>query len=151
MLRGGVQELADKRLEQSKRLTQLRYELRFEDSMLCYHPMLVLFLRAKASFSSNQKICSRNVHEKEPDLAKVLWEITMKECEQGVLEGPFSDVGDVRHLLGCDRFVCSRRFLIIQNGKPRVIDDLKESCVNSAQLLTGWPCMISISLRRWPS
>ena len=34
MLCGGVQELANKRLEQSKRLTQLRYELRFEEARL---------------------------------------------------------------------------------------------------------------------
>ena len=34
MLCGGVQNLANKRLEQSKRLTQLRYELRFEEARL---------------------------------------------------------------------------------------------------------------------
>ena len=121
MLCGGVQELANKRLEQSKRLTQLRYELRFEEARL--HALLspharvvlkgksiVLFrhllkeqgfqnmevcellqgvnlvgeasksplfgekvvqatttpeLLLRSSVSSNQKICSRNVHEKE--------------------------------------------------------------------------------------
>ena len=188
MLCGGVQNLANKRLEQSKRLTQLRYELRFEEARL--HALLspharvvlkgksiVLFqhllkeqgfqdmevcdllqgvdlvgqasksplfgekvvratttpeLLLQSSVSANQKICSRNVHEKDPDLGKVLWETTMKECEQGFLEGPFSSVEEVQQLLGCDNFVCSRRFVIIQNGKPRVIDDLKESCVNSA-------------------
>ena len=188
MLCGGVQDLANKRLEQSKKLTQLRYELRFEEARL--HALLspharvvlkgksiVLFrhllkeqgfqdmevcdllqgvnlvgeasksplfgekvvqatttpeLLLQSSVSANQKICSRNVREKEPDLARVLWETTMKECEQGFLEGPFSSVEDVQSLLGCSRFVRSRRFVIIQNGKPRVIDDLKESSVNSA-------------------
>ena len=188
MLCGGVQNLANKRLEQSKRLTQLRYELRFEEARL--HALLspharvvlkgksiVLFphllkehgfqdmevcellqgvdlvgeasksplfgekvvqatttpeLLLQSSVSANQKICSRNLHEKEPDLEKLLWETTMKECEQGFLEGPFSSVEEVQQLLGCNNFVCSRRFVIVQNGKPRVIDDLKESCVNSA-------------------
>ena len=56
----------------------------------------------------------------------------MKECEQGFLEGPFDSVEQVKRVLGLDNFVCSRRFVIIQNGKPRVIDDLKESNVNAA-------------------
>ena len=34
--------------------------------------------------------------------------------------------------LNCEACVCSRRFVIIQNGKPRIIDDLKESSVNAA-------------------
>ena len=188
MLCGGVQNLADKRLEQSKKLTQLRYELRYEEARL--HALLppharvvlkgksiVLFrhlleehsfpdmevcdllqgvelvgkasrsplfgekivqatttpeLLLQSSVSANQRICSRNVHERDPELGKILWETTLKECEQGFLEGPFSSVEQVQQVLGCDNFVCSRRFVIIQNGKPRVIDDLKESCVNSA-------------------
>ena len=188
MLCGGVQELANKRLEQSRRLTQLRYELRFEEarlhSLLSPHARVVLKgksillfrhlleehgfpdmgvcellqgvdlvgdasksplfgtklvhatttpeLLLQSSASANQKILSRNVHESEPELASVLWKTTLKECQQGFLEGPFSSVKEVEDLLGCDRFVCSRRFVTMQNGKPRVIDDLKESNVNSA-------------------
>lgn len=190
MLCGGVQEMANKRLEQSKRLTQLRYEMRFEEarlhSLLSPHARVVLKgksillfrhlleeqgfpdmevcellqgvdlvgdasksplfgtklvhatttpeLLLQSSTSANQKILSRNVHETEPELASVLWETTLKECQQGFLEGPFSSVKEVQDLLGCERFVCSRRFVIMQNGKPRVIDDLKESNVNSAYI-----------------
>ncbi len=88
-------------------------------------------LLLQSSTSANAKICGRNVHETEPELAKVLWETTLKECEQGFLEGPFDCVEQVKRVLGCDNFVCSRR--IIQNGKPRVID-LKESNVNAAYM-----------------
>ena len=83
-------------------------------------------LLLQSSMSATQKILF------EPELSSVLWETTLKECQQGFLEGPFSSVKEVQDLLGCDQFVCSRRFVIMQNGKPRVIDDLKESNVNSA-------------------
>ena len=47
----------------------------------------------------------------------------------GVLEGPFNDLLSLKRHIGFDS-VLNRRF-VIQNGKPRVIDDLREG-VNSA-------------------
>ena len=55
---------------------------------------------------------------------------TLKEVELGFLEGPFNDLEQVRKVVGQQLFVCSRRFVIAQSGKPRVIDDFKESGVN---------------------
>ena len=42
-------------------------------------------LLLQSSVSASQKICSRNVHEKDPDLGRILWETTLKECERGSL------------------------------------------------------------------
>ena len=74
----------------------------------------------------------RNIHEDDPELSKILWDVTMEEQSKGFLQGPFSSETEVKQLLGVDEFVCSRRFAIMQGGKPRIIDDLKESHVNSA-------------------
>lgn len=77
-------------------------------------------------------LLSRNIHENDPELAKILWDVTLEEQSKGFLQGPFDSEQDVQSFLGVDDFVCSRRFAIMQGGKPRIIDDLKESLVNSA-------------------
>ena len=79
-----------------------------------------------------KKIEAHDIHKDDKDLAKVLWETTLQEIEAGYLQGPFHTWGDVQKQLGQKDAVCSRRFAIIQNGKPRIIDDLKESGVNKA-------------------
>ncbi len=43
-----------------------------------------------------------------------------------------------------DTFVCSRRFVIIQGNKPRVIDDLRESCINEAFTIVDPLCLHDI-------
>ena len=45
---------------------------------------------------------------------------------------PYHDLAEVKRLLGVQDVVCSRRFAILQGGKARVIDDLKQSGVNKA-------------------
>ena len=188
VLSGGVQKLVDFRVKESKRLAQLKHELRYEEArlhaVLPAHAKIVLKGKSlvllqhllkeqqfpdlnicdlmkgvdlvgeatksplfadkvaqattspemllQSSQGSNEKILGRDVHQSEPDLAQVLWETTLKECDQGFLEGPFDSMDEVRSVLGSDDFVCSRRFVVLQNGKPRVIDDLKESNINAA-------------------
>lgn len=56
----------------------------------------------------------------------------MTEVEAGFLQGPYHNLDEVKDLLGVPDVVCSRRFAILQGGKPRIIDDLKESGVNKA-------------------
>ena len=56
----------------------------------------------------------------------------MSEVDAGFLQGPFFSLDQVKELVGGQNMVCSRRFAIIQSGKPRIIDDLKESGVNRA-------------------
>ena len=68
----------------------------------------------------------------DPELSQDLWDVTMEEQREGFLQGPFSSELEVKEFLGVDEFLCSRRFAIMQGGKPRIIDDLKESLVNSA-------------------
>ena len=78
MLCGGVQELANKRLEQSKRFQNMEVcELLQGVNLVGEASKSPLFgekvvqatttpeLLLRSSVSSNQKICSRNVHEKE--------------------------------------------------------------------------------------
>ena len=93
-------------------------------------------LLLKASKWRNRTILSRNIHQDEPELSRILWDTTLGEVEKGFLIGPFSSEEEVRKHLSCREFVCSRRFVIMQGqgqaAKPRVIDDLKESGINSA-------------------
>ena len=77
-------------------------------------------------------LLSRNIHSDDPELSQVLWDVTMEEQRKGFLQGPFASEQEVKEFLRVDEFVCSRRFAIMQGGKPRIIDDLKESLINSA-------------------
>ena len=79
-----------------------------------------------------KRIEANDIHKDDPELSKILWETTQSEVEAGFLQGPFQQVHQVREALGQADFVCSRRFAIMQGGKPRIIDDLKESGVNKA-------------------
>ena len=60
------------------------------------------------------------------------------------LEGPFDSVGEVQKVVDHDSFVCSRRFVIIQGSKPRVIDDLRESSINEAFTIVDRLCLHDI-------
>ena len=73
-----------------------------------------------------------NIHKDDPELARVLWDTTLQEVEAGFLQGPFEDISQVKALVGSKDVVCSRRFAIMQGGKPRIIDDLKQSGMNCA-------------------
>lgn len=77
-----------------------------------------------------KKFQANNIHKDDPELSKVLQETTMSEVELDFLQGPFQDIHQVREVLGQADFVCSRRFA--KEGKPRIIDDLKESGVDKA-------------------
>ena len=79
-----------------------------------------------------KKIEARDVHGDDPELSKILWETSLSEVDMGFLEGPFESISDVQNVVDASSFVCSRRFVIIQSGKPRVIDDLRESGINEA-------------------
>lgn len=89
------------------------------------------FLKLSARWQ-RPKLESRNVHSDDPEMARLLWDSTLQEVEAGFLEGPFSSLHDLRLHVGSDDLEVSRRFAIIQSGKPRIIDDLKESGVNRA-------------------
>ena len=65
-------------------------------------------------------------------MARLLWDSTLQGVEAGFLEGPFSSLPDLGLHVGSDDLVVSRRFAIVQSGKPRIIDDLKKSGVNRA-------------------
>ena len=84
----------------------------------------------------NKALMARIAHSDEPELQKVLWAQTMKECEKGYIKGPFESLQQVQEQLGTQQICLTRRFVIMQGSgdeiKPRVIDDAKESAVNSA-------------------
>ena len=75
---------------------------------------------------------ARNVHADDPEMSRLLWDTTLQEVESGFLEGPFESMQALREYVGSDQVVVSRRFVIIQSGKPRITDDLRESGVNKA-------------------
>lgn len=79
-----------------------------------------------------KRLEGKNLLKGEPELSKLLWETTMQEVSEGSLQGPFVSLDDLKTTLGVSSVVVNRRFVIIQNGKPRVIDDLKEGGVNLA-------------------
>ncbi|CAK9052971.1 unnamed protein product [Durusdinium trenchii] len=79
-----------------------------------------------------KKIEAKNIHADDPELSKTLWETTMQEVDRGFLQGPYESLEEVHQVLEAKGTVCSRRFAIMQSGKPRIIDDLKESGVNRA-------------------
>ena len=84
----------------------------------------------------NKALMARVAHSDEPELQKVLWAETLKECEKGFIKGPFKSLQQVQEQLGTRQICLTRRFVIMQGSgeeiKPRVIDDAKESAVNSA-------------------
>ena len=67
-------------------------------------------------------------------MSKLLWDNTLQEVAAGFLEAPFYDLGQVQKSLGCKDVVVSRRFAIMQSGKPRIIDDWKDGSVLSGTL-----------------
>ena len=71
-----------------------------------------------------KKIQARDIHADEPKLSRSLWDTSLSEVDLGFLEGPFKTVAEVQRIVDHDSFACSRRFVIIQGNKPRVIDDL---------------------------
>ena len=75
---------------------------------------------------------ARDVREEDPQMARALWETTLKEVELGYLQGPFHELRQVQECVPSEKVICSRRFVILQGEKPRVIDDLEESGVNQA-------------------
>ncbi|CAK8990901.1 Uncharacterized protein (Fragment) [Durusdinium trenchii] len=89
------------------------------------------FLAKVAQMKSELKFEEARFH------AQTLWDETMKEKEKGFVKGPFESLDEVRASLGIDHdVVVTRRFVLLQGSgptpKPRVIDDAKESMINSA-------------------
>eukprot|EP00971_Amphidinium_carterae_P129364 2562277-Amphidinium_carterae.1 len=62
---------------------------------------------------------------------KALWEATAKEVEQGALSGPFTSA-EVSNNLGCDKWLASIRFPVIQKDKMRPVDAFSRSLVNAS-------------------
>ena len=52
--------------------------------------------------------------------------------EQGWIDGPYWDEGEVSSRLDSDDWMCTRRFPIVQGPKVRIIDDCLQSGLNSA-------------------
>ena len=67
-----------------------------------------------------------------------MWEETSKEAEKGYIQGSYEDLEKVKKELGSQTVCLVRRFAILQGQgqdvKPRVIDDAKESGLNSAYM-----------------
>ena len=61
-----------------------------------------------------------------------LWSQTLQEVEQGWIDGPYWDEGEVSSRLDSDDWMCTRRFPIVQGPKVRIIDDCLQSGLNSA-------------------
>ena len=89
------------------------------------------FLQMSAKWQ-RPKMEARNVHADDPEMSRLLWDTTLQEVESGFLEGPFESMHDLKAHVGSDQVVVSRRFVIVQSGKPRIIDDLRESGVNKS-------------------
>lgn len=90
----------------------------------------------------NKSLIAKVAHADEPELMKTLWDETMKEVNRGFIEGPFASLEEVKTFLATDKVCVTRRFVILQSSgaevKPRVIDDAKESGLNSAYTALEW-------------
>ena len=91
-----------------------------------------------SSIWRNPTLLARKAHDDDPVLQKLLWEETLKEVEKGYIQGPYDDLEKVKKDLGSQTVCLVRRFAILQGHgedvKPRVIDDAKESGLNSAYM-----------------
>ena len=91
-----------------------------------------------SSIWRNPTLLARKAHDDDPVLQKLLWEETLKEVEKGYIQGPYDDLEKVKKELGSQTVCLVRRFAILQGHgedvKPRVIDDAKESGLNSAYM-----------------
>jgi len=56
-----------------------------------------------------------------------LWKAAAEDKAAGRMLGPFYSQKEVAHALGIDKFVCSRRFAVVQPDKVRACDDLLRS------------------------
>ena len=65
------------------------------------------------------------------------WDQTLSEVKDGWMEGPFESASAVTQHLGSDTWLCSRRFPLVQGDKVRLIDDAKESQLNTAYYATN--------------
>ena len=65
------------------------------------------------------------------------WDQTLSEVKDGWMEGPFESASAVTQHLGSDTWLCSRRFPLVQGDKVRLIDDAKESQINTAYYATN--------------
>ena len=65
------------------------------------------------------------------------WEQTLSEVTDGWMEGPFDDEEAVTAHIGSSDWLCSRRFPLVQGEKVRLIDDAKESQLNTAYYATN--------------
>ena len=89
-----------------------------------------------ASLWRNPTLMARLAHDDDPEMQKILWQETMSEVDKGFINGPFNSLDEVKAALGTSTVCVVRRFAILQGSgtelKPRVIDDAKESGLNSA-------------------
>ena len=91
--------------------------------------MTVQELRSRAQLA--RKTIINKVRSSGDESDRLLWETTLQERDSGWLTGPF-DEDEVSRIFGTEQWNVTRRFLIIQGGKPRIIDDGRESNINAA-------------------
>ena len=65
------------------------------------------------------------------DLDELVWKQTLEERDLGWLRGPF-DESEIDALVGSSQWLATRRFLLEQKDKTRLIDDALASGLNSA-------------------
>ena len=98
-------------------------------------------ISSRRPLEKNHDLIGRQAHSTDPSHQEILWRETLKERDKGFVQGPFTTLEEVAQSIGCtvDDLCVTRRFLILQGTdpktgapKPRVIDDAKESMINSA-------------------
>ena len=67
-----------------------------------------------------RRMSQTSVRSDDPVLQATLWETTLREVQEGFLQGPFNDEQEVQAALQAQSFVCNRRFVIDQSSPTKV-------------------------------
>ena len=80
---------------------------------------------------NNQAILTRCTSSGDSTLDREVWDMCMEEQSKGWIKGPYKDCTELTNELGYEPHL-SRRFGLRQTSKVRLIDDFRESAVNTA-------------------
>ncbi len=109
-------------------------------------------LLAKSSVWRNHSFASAAIHQDEPDMTKILYEVTLDEVKRGFLKGPYLSLQSIKEQYGLSHVVVNRRFLLLQGdaNKPRAIDDCKTSGLNNAYTQNNKLVLQDLDCYMWP-
>ena len=83
-----------------------------------------------------KKIISRVQKVKVSESVQKIWEATLEDVREGSCLGPIESEEDVSSLLGCEDWIPTQRFEVVQKNKVRGCDSATTNLINPATIIT---------------